>query len=83
MIYKILGVLIQRDYHNNPGWEFYVAWQSNLPEYSFSWRVTMTTMDRFPIEDDIQRVAARGDSVYDKKIVRKLFPYLDVKSLTY
>lgn len=57
-----------------------VAWQSNLPEYSFSWRCTAHALDPQPTPEDVQDVAARGSDV-EKSLVEKLFPYLPQKSL--
>ncbi len=57
-----------------------VAWQSNLPDYSFSWRCTANVLDHQPMPEDVQDVAARGSDV-EKSLAGKLFPYLPQKSL--
>ena len=58
-----------------------VAWQSNLPEYGFSWRCTENILDHQPTPDDIQEVAGRGSDVQEKGFVKKVFWYLPQKLL--
>jgi len=81
MNYNILGIHIKPLEKNH--FLVYVAWQSSLPGYSFAWRCTSDTGTGFPDTITIQGVAEVGKDVADKKLVKKLFPYLPGKSISH
>lgn len=92
MKYNILGVHVQIEYAERPSshpiespkrFHVFAAWAANLPKYGFTWRCTEAELSEFPTPELIQHeVAARVSDVRDKKLVKKLFPYLPGNSLS-
>lgn len=84
MEYIILGVSAHCQSDGNLS--VFVAWQSNLPAYSFTWRCTCKHLDHQDIEtltpEEIRDVAARGDDI-SRPLAKKLFPFLPAKSHTF
>lgn len=78
MNYTILAVQVKRleagDY------EVAVAWQSNLPDCGFAWRVSSDNQDYLPTPADVQRVAGYGNSML-RKHARTYFPFLPKNSV--
>jgi hypothetical protein len=92
MEYNILGISIQCKVEinkidttddNRQRYQIFVAWQSNLPGGSFSWRCTCgEKCGSLPNQEEIYAIASRGPDA-GKSLAKKMFPLLPVTRLTH